>query len=423
MEEPAVSSNAWRGAPRGNNPAGGVDNAQEVVDRARARREAELGAQYQDGQLTPVCPTTMTEPGVTSSALGVPCLIPALRNVRLPKDFKGPRKVPNYTADQPPETWVESYEMAMEMLDVDDAACAKYFTMMHEGTARTWLKSLPANSISSWAQLRARFISNFKDTCKQPMSIVDLAACVQEEGEWTTRWVRRVSQILHSSDRINADTAVITLEGNCRFGPLKLKLGRMKRHCNDMGTLMAALVKYADSDSTKDPESNDDKTEKVKKKNNSKGQQHNPAGNGNGGKRKADSSMDFVANTNAQDKGQRRKGKPPNRSGAPNPNPDRLTYLLNQPCPKHGTKEMPANHLWKDCYIMQEFKNSNAFRYDHGSIGGSGSGSHGSGYDGGNSSSGFNNNQGDTTIKVTRAARVATISSSSNRVIRATRSS
>ena len=78
----------------------------------------------------------------------MPCLIPALRNVRLPKDFKGPRKVPNYTVNQPPETWVESYEMAMEMLDVDDRACVKYFTMMLEGTARTWLKSLPANSIS-----------------------------------------------------------------------------------------------------------------------------------------------------------------------------------------------------------------------------------------------------------------------------------
>src|SRR3954463_1392732 len=187
--------------------------------------EAELATQYQDRQLTPVRPTTMVEPGVTSSSLGVPCLVPALRNVRLPMDFKGLRKVPNYTADQPLETWVESYEIAMEMLDVDDAACAKYFTMMLEGTARTWLKSLPPNSISSWAQLWAQFISNFKDTCKQPMSIVDLAACVQQEGESTTHWVRRVSEVLHSSDRINADTAVVMLEGNCRFGPLKLKLG------------------------------------------------------------------------------------------------------------------------------------------------------------------------------------------------------
>src|SRR3954467_8910849 len=87
------------------------------------------------------------------------------------------------------------------------------------------------------------------------MSIMDLAACVQEEGESTIHWVHRFSEILYSSDRINTDTAVLTLEGNCRFAPLKLKLGWLKRHCNDMGTLMAALVKYADSDGTKDPES------------------------------------------------------------------------------------------------------------------------------------------------------------------------
>ena len=92
MDEPVVSSNERRGAPRGNNPAGGADNAQEVVDRARARREAELAAQYQARQLTPVRPTISVEPGVTSSSLGVPCLVPTLRNVRLPKDFKGLRK-------------------------------------------------------------------------------------------------------------------------------------------------------------------------------------------------------------------------------------------------------------------------------------------------------------------------------------------
>jgi len=101
---------------------------------------------------------------------------------------------------------------------------------MLEGTTRTWLKSLPVNSISSWDELKAKFIANFKDTCKQPMSIVDLAACVQGENESTTHWVRRVSEILHSSDRIKADSAIIILEGNCQFQPLKLKLGRLKRH-------------------------------------------------------------------------------------------------------------------------------------------------------------------------------------------------
>ena len=155
------------------------------MNRARAHREAGLAAQHQARQLTPVRPTISIEPGVTSSSLGVPCLIPALRNVRLPKDFKGPRKGSNYTADLSPESWVESYEMAIEMLYVDDAACAKYFTMMLEGTARTWLTNLPPNSINTWAELKESLVKNFRGTCKRPMTIVDLQHCVQQTKEST----------------------------------------------------------------------------------------------------------------------------------------------------------------------------------------------------------------------------------------------
>ena len=91
---------------------------------------------------------------------------------------------------------------------------------MLDGTARSWLKGLPPNSIGSWEELKARFIQNFKDTCKQSMSIVDLTDCKQEEGESTTHWVRRVKEIIHSSDKMDAGSAVLMLEKNCRFEPL-----------------------------------------------------------------------------------------------------------------------------------------------------------------------------------------------------------
>ena len=103
------------------------------------------------------------------------------------------------------------------------------------------------------------------------MSIVDLTNCKQEEGESMTHWVHRVKVIIHSSDKMDASSAVLMLEKNCCFAPLKMKLGRLKRDCNDMGQLMAALVKYSDSDSTKDPESDDEKTGKGKKNGNAKG--------------------------------------------------------------------------------------------------------------------------------------------------------
>ena len=63
---------------------------------------------------------------------------------------------------------------------------------------------------------------------------------------------------------------------------------------------MAALVKYADSDSTKDPEFDDERPGKGKKSSGMKGQQHNPTGQGGNGKCKAFNSLDFVANTNTQ---------------------------------------------------------------------------------------------------------------------------
>ena len=127
------------------------------------------------------------------------------------------------------------------------------------------------------------------------MSIVDLTNCKKEEGESTTHWVRRVKDIIHSSDKMDAGSAVLMLEKNCRFEPLRQKLGRLKRDCNNMGTLMAALVKYANSDSTKDPAADEEKIGKGKKNGNGKGQQYNPTSQG-GNKRKADSNPEFVAN-------------------------------------------------------------------------------------------------------------------------------
>src|SRR4051812_18630447 len=100
-----------------------------------------------------------------------------------PKFLRGHGRSQNTQADLPPEAWVESYELAMEMLDVSEAACAKYFVMMLEGLARTWLKGLPPNTIISWAEMKAHFSKNFCGTCKQPMKIVDLDHCVYQEGE------------------------------------------------------------------------------------------------------------------------------------------------------------------------------------------------------------------------------------------------
>jgi len=80
-------------------------------------------------------------------AVDPPCvnLNPPQRNEHLPKDFKGPQKVPNYTADQPLDAWIESYEVAMEMLDVNDAVRVRQ--IFHHDVR--WVGSLLAKGIAS----------------------------------------------------------------------------------------------------------------------------------------------------------------------------------------------------------------------------------------------------------------------------------
>ena len=102
MDSAAVSSNAQcHNQPRRHDPA--RDGAPNLGDQDRIRQEAERAVQQAAEraayQSFPAHPTTSIEAGATTRTGGVPCLVPALRNERLPKDFKGPRKVPNYTAD------------------------------------------------------------------------------------------------------------------------------------------------------------------------------------------------------------------------------------------------------------------------------------------------------------------------------------
>src|SRR3954471_6704336 len=99
---------------------------------------------------------------------------------------------------------------------------------------------------------------------------------------------------MHSSDTIIAQTAVIILERNCKFEPLVHKLVRSKRTVKDMGELMNAIIKYAESDKTKHIDSEEDKAIQ-NKKNGGKGSQNQNQQN----KWRLDqNASDLVANTN-----------------------------------------------------------------------------------------------------------------------------
>ena len=89
----------------------------------------------------------------------------------------------NYTAAMDPTVWIESYDLTMDLLRATDGVCARYFIMMLEGPTHIWFKNLPENSVTSWTDLKEKFIKNFQGTCKRATTIVDLEHCVQKEGQ------------------------------------------------------------------------------------------------------------------------------------------------------------------------------------------------------------------------------------------------
>ena len=102
MESEALSSKAQRrDQPRRHEPvqAGALNLADQERIHQEAERAAQIAAEQAAHQTFPAYPATLVEAGVATRTGGVPCLVPAIRNERLPKDFKGPCKVPNYMAD------------------------------------------------------------------------------------------------------------------------------------------------------------------------------------------------------------------------------------------------------------------------------------------------------------------------------------
>jgi len=270
--------------------------------------------------------------------------------------------------------WIESYKLAMDMLQVSDGVCTRYLTMMMEGSARTWLKNLPKNSTNSWSELKEKFIKNFQGTCKRPTTIIDLEHCVQKEGESAHHWACRITEIIHSSDSITTHTTVLVLEKTCKFEPLTHKLGRIKRMVRDMGELMDAVTKYVESDKTKDGESDEDKVDKGKK-NGEKGQQNGGNqnqqnnGNGNSNKRRFDqNNSDLVANTNADPQWQKQGGN--FRKPGQNFRPNSYEQAHKGSYPKHSKPGHPANHLKaqegpEGEGVNGHFKNSHRIRSEY----------------------------------------------------------
>ena len=111
-----------------------------------------------------------------------------LRGVAWPGKFK-PDLPPRYDGTADPAEFLQLYELGIEAANGDEKVMANWFPMALKDGARTWLLNLAPGTISSWDEMRTRFIANFQGTCDRPPAMSDLRRIKQQPGETLQKYI------------------------------------------------------------------------------------------------------------------------------------------------------------------------------------------------------------------------------------------
>jgi hypothetical protein len=79
----------------------------------------------------------------------------------LPKDFKLPHDQEKYVGSQEPNVWLSDYLQAVQILGGTRATAMQSMQLHLTGAARSWLNTLPSDSIGSWRELESQFARKF----------------------------------------------------------------------------------------------------------------------------------------------------------------------------------------------------------------------------------------------------------------------
>ena len=92
---------------------------------------------------------------------GPACFGPRIRQEQFPEGFTLPRDTPKYNGSVKPEDWLTDYMTAVSIAGSNRRLAVHYAPLMLQGSARSWLNSLPSNNINCWQDLDDAFVHKF----------------------------------------------------------------------------------------------------------------------------------------------------------------------------------------------------------------------------------------------------------------------
>ena len=95
------------------------------------------------------------------------------------------------------------YSTAVGIAGGNKRVAVRYSPLMLQGSARTWLNSLPANSVNAWLDFEEAFVRNFTGTYQRPGHPRQLSLCVQGKDELDRDYVKRWSELRNSCEGVH----------------------------------------------------------------------------------------------------------------------------------------------------------------------------------------------------------------------------
>jgi hypothetical protein len=178
--------------------------------------------------------------------MGALCFTRRVRRTRVPKGFKLPHDQQKYDGSQEPRLWLSDYLQVVKILGGTRETVMQSLQLHLTGTARSWLSTLPIESIGSWGELENQFARNFRSTYKCPASLEEVKSCMQRKGETLHSYIQRWSIIKNSVEDVSDELAVDTFSaGLCRLDLLE-ELGRARPRT--VSELIEIASRFADGE-------------------------------------------------------------------------------------------------------------------------------------------------------------------------------
>jgi hypothetical protein len=89
--------------------------------------------------------------------MGASCFTRRVRKTRVPKGFKLPHDQHKYDGSQESTLWLSDYLQAVQILGETKVTAMQSLQLHLTGAARSWLNTLPNESIGSWGELESQF--------------------------------------------------------------------------------------------------------------------------------------------------------------------------------------------------------------------------------------------------------------------------